>query len=339
MRAVIFLGQEQIEVQKRPDPIPEEGEVLIKVEACGICGSDLHAYKTGMYTPGLIIGHEFAGVVKAAGVGVTDLRVGDRVTASSCIGCGQCFLCLSGKENLCEQSVRVGVTDDGGMAELVKVPRSVVYHIPDNLPLKEGCLAEPFSIGLHGVNLSRFKPGNRVLIIGAGPIGLCLSQVLKTAGAGAVWITETNPLRRDLAARLGVDLVLNPKDVSPLSILSNLTDGMMADIVFECAGLPQTIAQAPMLVRRGGQVVILGICDQPVEMDFLSIITSEIDIQTAYYSRASEFARTIDLMAKGSLKANPLLTSEVPFERVTESFETLLSPDSNQVKILVCPAL
>ncbi len=292
-----------------------------------------------MYAPGLIIGHEFAGVVRAMGVGVTDLRVGDRVTANSCAGCGQCVLCLSGKENLCEQSVRLGVTDDGGMAELVRAPRSTVYHLPGNLPLKEGCLAEPFSIALHSLNLSRFKPGNRVLVIGAGPIGLCLIQAVKTAGAGAVWVTEPNPFRRDLAAHLGVDLVINPKDVSPLSILSNLTDGMMADIVFECAGLPQTIAEAPILVRPGGQVVILGICDQPVEMDFLSIVTSEIDIQTAYYSRASEFARTIDLMAQGSLKANPLLTSEVPFERVKESFETLLSADSNQVKILVCPAL
>lgn len=339
MRAVVFLGQEEIEVQERLDPIPEEGQVLIKVEACGICGSDLHAYKTGMYTTGLTIGHEFAGVVKAVGAGVTDFRKGDRVTANSCIGCGRCFLCLSGKENLCEQSIRLGVTDDGGMAELVKVPRSAVYHIPLGLPLKEACLAEPFSITLHGLKLSRFKPGNRVLIMGAGPIGLCLIQVLKMAGAGAVWITETNPFRRNLAAQLGADLVLNPKDVSPLSILSSLTDGMMADIVFECAGLSETITQAPMLVRRGGQVLILGICDRPVEMDFLTIITGEVDIQTAFYSRTGDFAGAVDLMAEGNLKARPLLTSEVPFERVRESFETLLSPNANQVKILVCPAL
>ena len=339
MRAVVFLGQEELEVQERPDPIPDEGEVLMKVEACGICGSDLHAYKTGMYAPGLVIGHEFGGVVQAVGTGVTDFRPGDRVTADSCIGCGSCLLCRNGRENLCEQSVRLGVTDDGGMAELVKAPGSGVYHIPDSLSLKEACLAEPFSITLHGLNLSRFKPGNRVLIMGAGPIGLCLIQVLKMAGAGSVWITETSPFRRDLAAHLGADLVLNPKAVSPLSTVSSLTDGTMADIVFECAGLPQTITQAPMLVRRGGQVVILGICDQPVETDFLSMITSEVDIQTAYYSRASEFATTIDLMAKGSLKANRMLTSEVPLERVKESFETLLSPDGNQVKILVCPAL
>jgi len=339
MRAIVFLGQEDIEIQECPDPIPGEGEVLIRVEACGICGSDLHAYKTGMYAPGLVIGHEFGGVVAAVGVGVVGFKPGDWVTANSGIGCGGCFLCQNGKENLCEQSFKLGVTDDGAMAELVKVPQSGVYHIPDNLSLKEACLAEPFSITLHGLNQSRFRLGDRVLIIGAGPIGLCLLQVLQTAGAGAIWIMETNPFRIDLAMHMGADFALNPQDVSPLSVLSNLTNGTMADIVFECAGLPVTITQAPMLVRRGGQVVILGICDQPVEMDFLSIITSEIDIQMAYYSRAGAFARAIDFMAKKNLQAKPLISSEIPFDRVKENFESLLSPNSNQAKVLVCPDL
>ena len=339
MRAIVFLGQEDIEIQECPDPIPGEGEVLIRVEACGICGSDLHAYKTGMYAPGLVIGHEFGGVVAAIGTGVVGFKPGDRVTANSGIGCGGCFLCRNGKENLCEQSFKLGVTDDGAMAELVKIPQSGVYHVPDSLSSHEACLTEPFSITLHSLNQSRFRPGDRVLIIGAGPIGLCLLQVLQTAGAVAVWMMETNPFRLDLAMHMGADFALNPKDVSPLSVLSNLTNGAMADIVFECAGLPDAITQAPMLVRRGGQVVILGICDQPVEMDFLSIITNEIDIQTAYYSRAGAFARTIDLLAKKRLQAKPLITSEIPFERVKENFESLLSPNSKQSKVLVCPDL
>lgn len=339
MRAAVFLGQGDIEIQECPDPIPGEGEVLIKVEACGICGSDLHAYKTGMYAPGLIIGHEFSGVVKAVGPGVIDFKPGDQVTANSGIGCGKCFLCRSGKENLCEKSFRLGVTEDGAMAEMVKVPEAGVYHIPDNLPAKEACLAEPFSITLHGLNQSQFRPGDRVVIMGAGPIGLCLLQVLKLAGVGAAWITETNSFRADLATHLGADLVLNPQKANLFSVLSDLTSGIMADIVFECVGLPETIIQALGLVRRGGQVVILGICDQAVEMDFLNTITNEIDIQTAYYSRVSDFAKTIHFMAKGSLRAKPLITSEIPFERVKESFESLLSPDSNQVKILVCPNL
>jgi threonine dehydrogenase-like Zn-dependent dehydrogenase len=225
------------------------------------------------------------------------------------------------------------------MAELVKVPQSGVYHIPESLSPQEACLVEPFSITLHGLNQSRFVPGDRVLIVGAGPIGLCLLQVLQMAGAGAVWIMETNPFRLDLATHMGADLAFNPKEVSPLSVLADLTNGRMADIVFECVGLPASVAQAPMLVRRGGQVVILGICDQPVEMDFLSLVTNEIEIQTAYYSGAGAFARTIDFMAKKSLQAKLLITSEVPFERVKENFEILLSPNSNQVKVLVCPHL
>ncbi|MBE0430658.1 MAG: alcohol dehydrogenase catalytic domain-containing protein [Dehalococcoidia bacterium] len=339
MRAMVFLGQEDIQVQEYPDPVPEEGEVLIRVEACGICGTDLHAYKTGMYAPGVVIGHEFGGVVAAVGAGVVSFRPGDRVTASPGIGCGRCFLCRQDAENLCEQSVKLGVTDDGAMAELVRVPQSGVHHVPENLSLKEACFTEPFSIALHGLNQSRLRLGDRVAIIGAGPIGLCLLQTLRMAGAGAVWVVEPNPFRLDLAMRLGADRVLNPREVSPLNVVSHLTNGSMADIVFECAGFPETITQAPMLVRRGGQVVVLGICDQPVDMDFLSIITSEMDIQTAYYSKASEFARTIDFMAKGSLRAAPLITLEVPFERVVESFRTLLSPDSNQMKVLVRPAL
>jgi 2-desacetyl-2-hydroxyethyl bacteriochlorophyllide A dehydrogenase len=339
MRAIVFLGQEDIAMQEWPDPIPGEGEVLIKVEACGICGTDLHAYRTGMYAPGIVIGHEFSGVVAAVGPDVVDFKPGDWVTANPGIGCGRCYLCRNGKDNLCEQSIRLGVTEDGAMAELVKVPQSGVYHIPDNLFPQEACLVEPFSVTLHGLNQSRFMPGDRVVIIGAGPIGLCLLQVLQMAGAGAVWIMETNPFRLDLARHTGADLAFNPKEVSPLNVLSNLTNGTMADIVFECAGLPETIAQAPMLVRRGGQVVILGICDQPVDMDFLSVVTNEVDIQTAYYSGTGAFARTIDFMAKRSLQAKPLITSEIPFERVNENFEILLSPNSNQVKVLVCPPL
>lgn len=339
MRAVVFLGQEDIEVQEYPDPIPKEGEVLIEVEACGICGSDLHAYKTGMYAPGLIIGHEFSGIVKAVGSGVTQFKPGDKVTANSGLGCGQCFLCRSGKENLCEKSFRLGVTEDGAMAEMVKVPEASVYQIPDSLPVKEACLAEPFSVAFHGLDQSQFRPGDRVVVIGAGPIGLCLVQVLRLAGAGAIWVTEPNSFRANLANQLGADLVLNPQKANLFSVLADLTGGVMADIVFECVGLPETVAQAPGLVRRGGQVVILGICDQAVEMDFLNTITNEVDIQTAYYSKASDFVRTMHFMARGSLKAGPLITSEVPLERAKQSFETLLSSDSSQVKILVCPKL
>lgn len=339
MRAVVFLGQKDIEVQQCPDPVPGEGEVLVEVEACGICGSDLHAYKTGMYAPGLIIGHEFSGMVKAVGLGVTRFKPGDKVTANSGLGCGQCFLCRSGKENLCEKSFRLGVTEDGAMAEMVKVPEASLYHIPDSLPVKEACLTEPFSIALHGLDQSQFRPGDRVVIIGAGSIGLCLLQVLKLAGAGAVWVTEPNAFRADIARQFGADLVLNPQKTNPFSVLSDLTSGMMPDIVFECVGLPETVAQAPGLVRRGGQVVILGICDQAVEMDFLNVISNELDIQTAYYSRASDFEKAIHFMAKGSLRAGPLITSQVPLERVKESFESLLSPDSSHVKIVVCPNL
>jgi 2-desacetyl-2-hydroxyethyl bacteriochlorophyllide A dehydrogenase len=339
MRAIVLLGQEDIAIQECPDPVVGEGEVLIKIEACGICGTDLHAYRTGMYGPGIVIGHEFSGVVASVGAGVVDFKPGDWVTANPGIGCGRCYLCRNGKDNLCEQSIRLGVTEDGAMAELVKVPQSSVYHIPESLSPQEACLVEPFSITLHGLNQSRFVPGDRVLIIGAGPIGLCLLQVLQMAGAGAVWIMETNPFRLDLATHMGADLAFNPKKVSPLSVLSNLTNGMMADIVFECAGLPETITQAPMLVRRGGQVVILGICDQPTEMDFLSIVTNEVNIQTAYYSGADAFARTIEFMAKKSLQAKLLVTSEISFGQVKENFEILLSPNSNQVKVLVCPHL
>ncbi len=339
MRAVVFLGQEDIEVQERPDPIPEEDEVLIRVDACGICSTDLHAYKTGMYPPGLILGHEFAGRVEAVGPGVTEFRPGDRVTANSGIGCGRCFLCLSGRENLCEQCFRLGVTDDGAMAEMVKVPRAGVYRIADGLPLQEACLAEPFSVAWHGLDQSRFRPGDRVIVVGAGPLGVCLLQVLRMAGAGATWMTEINPARAELARYLGADLVLDPRKASPFGVLSDLTNSAMADIAFECAGLPETINQALGLVRRGGQVVVCGICDQAVEMDFLSAITSEINIQTTYYSTAGAFARTLHFLAEGRLRAKPLITSEIPFERVKESFETLLHPRNDQAKVLLRPDL
>ena len=187
-----------------------------------------------MYQPGLVIGHEFSGVIEELGGGVEGLRLGDRVMANSVIGCGVCRPCRQGKENLCQGSFRLGVSDDGAMAQWVKVPASRVFNLPDNLGLEEACLAEPMAIALHGVHRSEFWVGNTVVVVGAGTIGLSVLSLLKRGGASKAWVVETNPFRVDLALRLGADRVFDPSCTNVSSELSSQTEGKGVDVVFEC---------------------------------------------------------------------------------------------------------
>ena len=335
MRAAVFRGLGQVEVTDVPRPEPGEGEVLIHVAYCGLCGSDLEAYHTGMYEPGLIIGHEFAGTVAGLGPGVTGWEVGDRAVVDDAIPCGQCPPCREGHPDACSALTLIGVTHDGALAEYVRTAARGLQRVPAGITLRQAALVEPLSVALHGVRRSRLKVGDRALVMGAGPIGLLTLQCALLAGARAVVVTEIDPARAALAARLGAAAVLNPLRDNVGVALSGLTGGQGPDVIYICTGARVPYRDAVSLVRKGGQVFIIGLCTEPVEADFMTVVLSELSIEGSFAGRA-EVSAAVDLIAQRRVDVESLISNEILLDEVVEQgFKRLDTPGSGAVKVLV----
>jgi (R,R)-butanediol dehydrogenase/meso-butanediol dehydrogenase/diacetyl reductase len=334
MRAVVFRGIGQIEVQDVPKPELAADEVLIRVGYCGICGSDVEALHTGMYEPGLIIGHEFAGTIAQIGSEVTGWRVGDRVVVNDAIPCGACAPCRVGRLDGCEDLTMVGVTHDGGLAECVKVIAEGLHRLPDEVTLRQGALVEPLAVALHGVRRSRLEAGDRVLVMGAGPIGLLTLQCALLAGARSAVVTEIDRTRAELARRLGAVAVLDPSRENVGVALSGLTDGQGPDVIYVCTGAPDPYRDAISLVRKGGQIFVLGLCVEPVDADFMSVVLSDLCIEGSLAGRA-EFPAAIDFVAQRRVDVESLVTHEIPLDEAAEGLGLAGRPGSGAVKVLV----
>jgi len=335
MKAAVFHGPYSIAVEDVPVPEPKPGQVLVRVRDCGICGSDVAAYKTGMYEDGLIIGHEFAGEIAEVGEGVRGWQVGDRVTCNDVIPCGSCWFCHHNLPSQCEEMVMPGVSHPGACAEYAVVPAAGLFHLPDHVPFRRGALVEPLANALHAVRLSGLRVGDQVLILGAGPIGLCTLLAARLAGASHTFVTEISPTRAGVAAQLGADAVLDPTTTNLFSRLDELTHGHGVDIVFECAGVPQTLQDAITLVRKGGMIFVIALCESPVETDFMTVAMNELTIRGSYCGH-EEFAISLDLVAQGRANVDPLVSHVVGIDDiVTQGFEALVRPSTQAVKVLV----
>lgn len=335
MKAVVVRGIRHFEVADVPMPEPGAGEVLIRVGYCGICGSDMEAYHTGMYAPGLVPGHEFAGVIAEVGPDVADWQPGDRVVVNDAIPCGECRPCREGRLDACESLYMIGVTHDGAMAEYCVAPVRGVHRLPDGVSLRRGALVEPLSVALHGVHRSRLKPGDRVLVMGAGPIGLLTLQCALLAGARMVAVTEVDPTRAALARKLGAAAVLDPTRDNVGVVLSALTDAQGPDVIYVCTGAPQPYRDAISLVRKGGQIFVLGLCVEPVEADFMSVALGDLCIEGSLAGRA-QFAAAIDFVAQGRVDVESLVTHEIALDDAVEKgFKFLDTPNNGAVKVLV----
>ncbi len=337
MKAAVFHGQGDLRVEERPVPEPGPGEALLRIKYCGICGSDLEAYRYGLYEPGIVIGHEIAAEVAAVGPGVAGLAPGDRVTSNDIVPCGECRYCRTGRVSICDAVTMPGVTCDGGFAEYMTVAARALYRLPDGVSDLQAALTDPSSNALHAVNRSGLRLGDRVLVIGAGPIGLLIVQAALLAGARRVFVAEMNETRRCLAREMGASEVINP-EVDNLDLaVADLTEDQGADVVFCASGSPGAMASTFTLVRKGGVVVPVGICEQPVAADFLSLVMNELDYRGTYASY-DEYGLALDLMAQGRWRTEPLVSAVIPLEQiVAEGFEVLLQPGAAAAKILVRP--
>lgn len=333
MKALFLDAIGKISVQDVARPIPKRDEVLVRVEACGICGTDRHLF-LGEFpsAPPVTLGHEFSGIIEAVGQDVTDLSAGMRVTGDPNITCGRCDACHAGRVNLCHNLQAIGIHRNGGFAEYVVMPRKQAFVLPLSLDPLHGAFCEPLACCLHGVDLAGLKAGSSVTVIGGGVIGLLTVQLARLAGATRVTLITRNQAKRDLAARLGATACLDPTEVG-----TYLRRHGGSDVVFECAGLAATVAGAPRLARRGGMVVILGVlpAGQKVEIEPFDLLVREISLITSFINPFTQ-ARAADLIATGAVQVAPLISRTLTLD---EAAATIAAPaPDGEIRALVVPA-
>ncbi|MGZ3256450.1 MAG: alcohol dehydrogenase catalytic domain-containing protein [Croceibacterium sp.] len=333
MRAVTFQElHKPLAFETLPDPMPGEGQVVVKVGRCGICGSDLHMTEDAAYgcKHGDVLGHEFAGEVVALGKGAVGLKTGDLVSVIPLKSCGQCEYCRKGEVQWCAQFGLQG----GGYAEYALTRTNQCIKLPADLSLADGAIIEPLAVALHGVNLSGLQKGDKVLVLGAGPIGLATAFWARRMGAAKVAIQDIADFQRGRALEMGADVfVVDPAD--PVGRAARALGGK-ADIVFECVGVPGLIAQAVEQVRPRGTILLLGLCTKPDTFNSFAMLSKEVRLVTSAFFTVPEYRASLDALAEGAIEPRLLVTDTISLADVPAVFESLKHRTS-QCKVLIAP--
>jgi L-iditol 2-dehydrogenase len=342
MKALLLTKYRSLEIADLPEPVPGPDEVLIRVAACGICGSDVHGYdgSSGRRIPPIVMGHEAAGTIAALGAEVTNLAQGDRVTFDSTIYCGACGPCSRGEVNLCDNRQVLGVSCGdyrraGAFAEFVLVPARIVYRLPDALSFEEAALLEAVSVAIHAVSLVPIVPDSSALVIGAGTIGLLVMQALHAAGCSRVFITDVDPSRLKLAQELGATAAV-AAGVELARLLSEQTAGVGVDISVEAVGSNPTVNAAIESVRKGGSVVLVGNISPEVTLPLQKVVTRQLRLQGSCAS-AGEYPRAIELMSTGAIQVKRMISAIAPLEDGPQWFERLYAREPNLMKVVLAP--
>jgi L-iditol 2-dehydrogenase len=343
MKALLLSEYNHLEVTDCPVPTPSAHEVLVKVAACGICGSDVHGYdgSSGRRIPPIVMGHEAAGTIAAHGSGVTNLVMGDRVTFDSTISCGICAYCRRGDINLCKNREVLGVScadyrRAGAFAEYVTVPAHIVYRLPGPISFPEAALLEAVAVAVHAVSLSNILPNSTSLVIGAGTIGLLCLQALRVAGCSRVCIADIDQSRLAVASTLGATSVLTAGPDLDEQV-KQLTKGEGVDLVVEAVGRRETVASSINAVRKGGTVILVGNISPEVTLPLQKVVTGQIRLQGSCAS-AGEYPRSIELMATGAINVKPLITAVAPLEEGPDWFKRLHAHEPGLTKVVLTPA-
>ena len=342
MKALLLSRYSHLQLADVAVPTICPEEVLIRVAACGICGSDVHGYdgSSGRRIPPLVMGHEAAGVVEDLGDHVTGLRRGDRVTMDSTVYCGECPPCRRGEINLCDRREVLGVSCGdyrraGAFAEFVAVPARIVHRLPDTLPFAEAALLEAAAVAVHAVSLVPLAADSTALVIGAGTIGLLLQQALRAAGCNRVLVADVDETRLERSRRLGATAAfLSGDDLTQR--VQECTDGMGADVVAEAVGNSVTVNAAIDSVRKGGSVVLVGNTSPKVDLPLQKVVARQIRLQGSCAS-AGEFPKAIELFASGAIQVKPIITAIAPLEEGPQWFERLHAREPNLMKVVLTP--
>lgn len=343
MKSLLLSEYNHLEVTEMPLPAVAPGEVLVRVEACGICGSDVHGYdgSSGRRIPPIVMGHEAAGTIESVGADVRGFKAGDRVTFDSTVYCGACAFCASGDVNLCDNRQVIGVScgdyrRHGAFAEFVVVPQRILYHLPDAVSFSEAAMLEAVSVALHAVRVSEAKGGETALVIGAGMIGLLTLQAARVAGCAQVFISDVDPTRLALARQVGAETTLHASGAELLAAIQKLTNGRGVDIVYEAVGRNETVASAVDCARKGGTVTLVGNITPEVTLPLQKVVSRQIRMQGSCAS-SGEYPQAIELMSRGQIQVKPLITAVAALEEGPSWFERLHAREPNLMKIILTP--
>ncbi len=343
MKALTLTACKEFEWGDVPRPALEPDEVLVRVEACGICGSDVHGYDgtSGRRIPPIIMGHEASGEIAEAGSAVTRWRPGDRVTFDSTVYCGDCAYCRKGLVNLCASRRVLGVScgeyrQHGAFAEYVKVPARILFALPDHLTYEQAAFSEPLSIALHAVERAAPDAGDCALVIGAGVIGLLVLQVLKMKGCGPVFVSDLNPARLGIAAATGADAVFVPTDADVVGEVRHRTGGEGCDVAMECVGFGPAVQTAIDAVRKGGTVGLVGNLAASCDLPLQKVVTREISLLGSCAS-SGEYQSAIDALASGAIQTAPLLSVVAPMCEGPDWFDRLHAGREPLIKVILRP--
>ena len=343
MKSLLLSEYSHLEIADMPMPDIGPEDVLVKVEACGICGSDVHGYdgSSGRRIPPIVMGHEAAGTIAAVGSAVQGFKQGDRVTFDSTVSCGKCPYCARGEINLCDNRQVIGVScgdyrRHGAFAEYVAIPQRILYRLPDNFDFAEAAMLEAVSVALHGVRVSLASGGETALVIGAGMIGLLTLQAARAAGCARVFITDVDATRLNLARQVGADEALHPSGADLVAQVQKLTGGQGVDLAYEAVGRNETVAAAIDCTRKGGTVTLIGNIVPEVTLPLQKVVTRQIRLQGSCAS-AGEYPQAIDLIASGKIKVKPLITAVATLEDGPGWFDRLHAREPNLMKVILTP--
>jgi 2-desacetyl-2-hydroxyethyl bacteriochlorophyllide A dehydrogenase len=342
MKALRYLGPKQLEVQEVPIPVPGDGEVLIKVLGCGICGSDVHGYLglTGRRIAPMTMGHEFAGEVAALGSGTGKFTIGEKVVVQPIGFCGECENCKRGLTMLCLNKRFCGVlTVDGAMAEYIAVPEKLLYSQPANCDSYTGALSEPYAVGYGAVKKAGDLNGQNVLIIGAGAIGICILQLVKLQNPNVkkVIVSDLSDARLETALALGADAVINPKNENFMEKINSLTDGHMIDTSIEAVGVQTTANQSIQCLKIAGTTVWVGMSQKEMTINMQDIVCSARNVIGSFNYTHKEFGEVVSLVTSGRMATDKLITKVVSLEEAPKAFEDLHQYPDQYLKIIIDP--
>ena len=343
MKALVLKEYMRFSYEDAPEPALERDRVIVRVKACGICGSDVHGMdgSTGRRIPPIIMGHEAAGVIADAGPDATDFKVGERVTFDSTVYCGACFYCRQGQINLCDNRRVLGVSCaeyrwHGAFAEFVAVPRRVLYRLPAGISFEQAAMVEPCSIAFHAVARAKVKLGDTAVVVGSGMIGLLVIQALRASGCRLVIAVDVDGNKLELAARLGADVVVNSARTDAGAGVREQTADRGADLAFEAVGITDSVVTAVACLRKGGTLALVGNISPAVEFPQQAVVTRELSVQGCCASQG-EYPACLDLIARGVIDVDALRSASAPLSEGASWFQRLYEREPGLMKVILQP--
>ena len=337
MKAAVYQGGNEILLRVVDSPTPLEDEVLVKVEYCGICGSDLYicSGKNPRVHPPLIPGHEISGkIVEINSKKSSELKENDRVVVEPTISCGRCPACRRGLYHICQDLELIGVHLDGGYAQYVRAPVEKVHKLPEVVPFDAGALVEPLAVALHAVTRSKLRVGDLVAVLGAGPVGVLIAQTVRLMGATETIVVEKNPYRLGVAQDLGFKTIDAAEDDPSKEITRFTASGV--DVLFEATGSPLASEKMVSLLSSRGEIVIVGLFKELAPLDLLNLMFKEAALTGSRVYTSQDFVKSIDLLAAGRIVTDPLICHRFPLEEVERGLE-ILRHEAKVMKVLLKP--